>query len=221
MIAICLRNSAFVKPGWVSLIVVKWAINQAMQRGISEPVPFIDDACKQGKLTPRDSSTFAILRNHYGYGSGLINFAELVAWGHDLGYDFHVQAVTSAPKVGGGETAAKVKQVETAQEQPGGEPFLSQNHKNCRDAIRKWVHWQAWALVKTDDTAATLVERIWQIADSSKYGSERSKNGEPMTRATILKELPPEVTGGRGKNKGRSKAGWPDFGKGGKATTRK
>ncbi len=120
------------------------------------------------------------------------------------------------PKFDVGDTAAKVTQGETAQQQTDGEPFLNPKHKNSRDAVRKWVHWQAWALVEKDDMALTLVERIWRIADSFKYGSERSKDGEPMTQATILKELPANVTGGRGKNKGRSKVGWPDFGKGSK-----
>lgn len=120
-------------------------------------------------------------------------------------------------KVDVGEAAGQVNQGEAAQQLTGGEPFLNPKQKNSRDAVRKWVHWQAWALVKKDDVAATLVDRIWRIADSFKYGSERSKEGEPMTRATILKELPPRITGGRGKNRGRSKAGWPDFGNGGKA----
>lgn len=122
---------------------------------------------------------------------------------------------------GAGAAVSKDAQGETAQQQTDSEPFLKPKNKNSRDAVRTWVHWQAWALVHKDDKARALVERIWLIADSFKYGSERSKDGESMTRATILKELPQMVTGGRGKNRGRSKTGWPDYGSGGKVTTPK
>ena len=91
MVAVYLNGSDFVKPGWVSVFSVKWAINRAMQRGIDEPMPLIDDAFKEGALNPRDRSTFAVIKIHYEFNSGLINLAELTAWGRNYNYEFCVK----------------------------------------------------------------------------------------------------------------------------------
>ncbi len=98
-------------------------------------------------------------------------------------------------KVGAGGTATRK---EAKPKQETGEPFLQAKSKNSRAAVEKWVAWQAHDKVETTDNTDDLAKRIWKIADSFKYESERGK----MTVASITKMLPRGLTGGRGKNKG-------------------
>lgn len=81
-----------------------------------------------------------------------------------------------------------------------GEPSLRKG-KNSRDAVQKWVTFQATALKKTGDTTALLAERIELLAAKHGYESERGK----ITETSIERMLPSGITGGRGKNRGQSK----------------
>ena len=85
-----------------------------------------------------------------------------------------------------------------------GAPPL-QKGKNTRDKVDAWVKFQAKAMLKDGDNASDLVARIYLEANKWGYQSERTNEGETISKATITKLLPEKVTGGRGKNRGKSK----------------
>lgn len=76
-----------------------------------------------------------------------------------------------------------------------------QKGKNTRVKVEVWVVYQAKFMVKVGDIASTLVDRIYLEANKWGYQSDRTKEGETISKATITKMLPPKITGGRGKSK--------------------
>lgn len=85
-----------------------------------------------------------------------------------------------------------------------GAPYL-QKGKNTRDKVDAWVKFQAKKMLEDGDIASDLVARIYLEANKWGYQSERTNKGETISKATITKLLPAKVTGGRGKNRGKSK----------------
>lgn len=83
-----------------------------------------------------------------------------------------------------------------------GEPPLKPG-RNERTKVDAWVKWQAKRLKQDGDTGSTLASRIKSLAETHgrSYESERG----PLTVATIIRMLPREITGGRGKNRSKSK----------------
>jgi hypothetical protein len=109
MISVNLPASTFDQNGFVKLTPAMWAINRAMRRGISEPVPPILNALSKGDLISRDAKTLAPLSAFYAQSVGVVALSELQRWGKDTGlYDF-IEPVTSesaaTPKVGAGGAA--------------------------------------------------------------------------------------------------------------------
>lgn len=81
-----------------------------------------------------------------------------------------------------------------------GAPSLKKG-KNNRDKVDAWVKWQANKMVKPNDTLPDLIGRIRLEANKWGYESER----KPLTDEIIRKMLPSKITGGREKNRGKSK----------------
>lgn len=81
-----------------------------------------------------------------------------------------------------------------------GAPSLKEG-KNNRDKVDAWVKWQANKMVKPNDTLPDLIGRIRLEANKWGYESER----KPLTDEIIRKMLPSKITGGREKNRGKSK----------------
>lgn len=81
-----------------------------------------------------------------------------------------------------------------------GAPSLN-NGKNSRKIIKTWIQWQAKQVFKLGDTNKMLAENILSLANRFNYESERG----PLSIATIIKMIPPGLTGGRANNKGISK----------------
>ncbi len=101
-----------------------------------------------------------------------------------------------APTVGNGETI--VGEQKAVRED--GEPYM-QKGKNSREAVKKWVAWQAKFMVKDGDTVDKLAEQIKELAERNGYESERGK----LTAASITRMTPSGLTGGRGKKAERSR----------------
>lgn len=92
-----------------------------------------------------------------------------------------------------------------AQEGPAfldGEPKL-QRGPNKRAKVEVWVKWQAVKLKKDGDNGVDLADRIKSLADNSTRGY-KSEQGE-LTIPSIVRMLPSGITGGRGKNRSKSK----------------
>jgi len=85
-------------------------------------------------------------------------------------------------------------------QQKDGEPYLKKG-ANKRATVDAWVKWQARDKVQPTDKQESLAERIQLVADKWGYESERGS----LSIATIIKLLPPEITGGRAKNTGKKK----------------
>ncbi len=85
-----------------------------------------------------------------------------------------------------------------------GSPTLRKG-KNSRNRVEVWVKWQAPKLVKSSDNGTDLVDRIWLLANKCGYQSDRTKEGGTITKPTITKMLPPEITGGRAKSRSNKK----------------
>lgn len=81
-----------------------------------------------------------------------------------------------------------------------GSPTMTKG-RNSRKRIVEWVQWQARHFVKTGDTTNELANKIWLEANRWGIESERGL----LSKASILKMLPPGITGGRSKNMGKSK----------------
>jgi hypothetical protein len=80
------------------------------------------------------------------------------------------------------------------------EPFLAQG-PNARAAVEKWVKWHALRMAADFSKMADIAENIQKLAESHGYKSERRE----ISVASITKMIPAGSTGGRGKNKGRSR----------------
>jgi hypothetical protein len=75
-------------------------------------------------------------------------------------YDAAVAAGNASPeKVGAGDTAAEDEEAKPE----AAEPYL-QKGKNSRDAVKKWVAWQARDKVTSSDNVFNLADRILLIA---------------------------------------------------------
>jgi hypothetical protein len=72
---------------------------------------------------------------------------------------------------------------------------------NSRASVEKWVVWQAQDKLNEGDTKAMLAERICRLAEKNRFESVRGT----LTTANVIRMLPKNITGGRGKN-GRAKA---------------
>jgi hypothetical protein len=81
-----------------------------------------------------------------------------------------------------------------------GEPFLRKG-KNNRKSVEEWVVWQANDKANKFDNIEDLVTSIRLLAERWGFESERQK----LTNGNITKMIPSGLTGGRSKNKGRSK----------------
>lgn len=172
-------------------------------------------------------------RQHFSQNFAMgVRLNEFAAWCIHIGFDIRPELAELAkgvPQVALTATneadtqkqvapAAKVKAVadttpapimDAAQEKGihrglDGSPPLKKG-KNARDKVDAWVKWQARTMVKAGDNASDLVDRIYTLADKWGYQSDRTKDGETISIATITKMLPEKITGGRGKNRGKSK----------------
>ena len=76
-----------------------------------------------------------------------------------------------------------------------GEPRL-QKGKNTRAKVDAWVKWSAKQKVMPGDTGVKLAERIQLETKKWGYLSDRTKEDEHISVASIVKMLPPKVTGG-------------------------
>lgn len=81
-----------------------------------------------------------------------------------------------------------------------GAPPLKKGKNSCVK-VAVWVKWQANKMVKQNDTLPDLIGRIRLEANKWGYESER----KPLTNEIIRKMLPPKITGGREKIRGKSK----------------
>lgn len=84
-----------------------------------------------------------------------------------------------------------------------GEPCL-RNGRNNRAKVAAWVAWQARnfaKLAETETTVDVIAEEIYLEAQRWGYESERKE----MTISSIVKMIPPGLTGGRSKSPGAPK----------------
>ena len=124
-------------------------------------------------------------------------YAEVVVPVAATGVPFDaLPAVSDSQNAGGNDS----DNAEQRNPHASGEPRLRAG-RNSRAAVAKWVAWQARATAAKFGNVADLAESIRLVAEKWGYESERG----PMTAPSITKMIPAGLTGGRGKNRGRSK----------------
>lgn len=149
-----------------------------------------------------------------------VRLNEFAAWCIHIGFDIPpelaelAKAGSQATAKGEAAPAAKGEAVPVTTPAPDtnkevhtgldGVPYL-QKGKNARDKVDAWVKFQAKKMLKADDKASDLVDRIYLEANKWGYQSDRTKEGQTISEATITKMLPAKITGGRRKNGRKSK----------------
>ena len=154
------------------------------------------------------------------YHTHVILLSELAAWALSVDWDIPPELAELAPKPNATTnsaasritdepaSAAKVSHggaAGTSNDPPqeSEEPRMRYG-SNSAKAYKKWIAWQANRLMQTGDTTKTLGGRIAELAEERRYMNE---GGDPILLATVIRNIPAGLTGGRCKNGRNSQRG--------------
>ena len=118
----------------------------------------------------------------------------------------HVEVVTSSADIDrihrGTEKFSNAESLDTKAPpiSTTAEPYLRQG-PNKRKLVMDWVVWQAENKANDFGKVADLASSIRLLAEKRGYESEKGK----LSNASVTRMIPSGLTGGRSKNKGRSK----------------